>query len=321
MRIGAAMERALYGEEGFFRRERPSDHFRTSVSASPLFAVAIARLVAEVDKALGHPDPLDVVDVGAGRGLLLGQVLDLLGRDPRLRPQAIEMAARPPGLDDRIGWSSVLPERITGVLLATEWLDNVPLDVAEVDAAGVLRHRLTDGRLGEPLDDADARWVAEWWPVTQPGEVAEIGRTRDAAWADAVSRLAAGLALAVDYGHTRKDRRPTLTGFRDGREVQPRFDGTTDVTAHVAVDSIAAGAAVGVHLMRQEEALRALGIDGARPPLDLASRDPAGYVRALSRASRAAELTAAGGLGDHWWVLQPVTIEWTPWRLSQSWTR
>ena len=73
--------------------------------------------------------------------------------------------------------------------------------------------------------------------------------------------------------------------------------------------------------MRQRDALRVLGIDGARPPLSLATTDPAGYVRALSRASQAAELTAEGGLGDHWWVFEPVTIEWTPWRLSQSWTR
>ncbi|NEB62462.1 hypothetical protein G3I61_22765, partial [Streptomyces diastaticus] len=59
-------------------------------------------------------------------------------------------------------------------------------------------------------------------------------------------------------------------------------------------------------LRPQREALRALGVTGARPPLALASTDPARYVRALADASQAAELTAPGGLGDFVWLLQPV---------------
>ena len=55
-------------------------------------------------------------------------------------------------------------------------------------------------------------------------------------------------------------------------------------------------------LMRpQREALHALGVTGARPPLALASTDPTAYVRALARASQAAELTAPGGLGAALW--------------------
>ena len=63
----AATERALYGHdddpggarngegEGFFVREGPAAHFRTSVHASPLFAGAVARLLCRVDEALGRP--------------------------------------------------------------------------------------------------------------------------------------------------------------------------------------------------------------------------------------------------------------------------
>ncbi|NEB78008.1 hypothetical protein G3I40_22715, partial [Streptomyces sp. SID14478] len=46
-----------------------------------------------------------------------------------------------------------------------------------------------------------------------------------------------------------------------------------------------------------------------RPPLALASRDPAAYVRALTRAGEAAELTARGGLGDFGWLIEPVAVE------------
>lgn len=120
--------------------------------------------------------------------------------------------------------------------------------------------------------------------------------------------------MAVDYGHLRDDRPVdgTLTGYRGGRQVPPVLDGTTDVTAHVAMDSVAsAGAAVArcaYSLVSQAEALRALGADGARPPLSLAGTDPAGYVRALAAASAVAELTDPAGLGGHLWLRQPVGI-------------
>lgn len=292
------MRRSLYGPAGFFVRNRPADHFRTSVTASPLFAQAIARLVTQADRALGQPDRLTVVDVGAGRGELLTRLLALLTPNDRIEAVAVELAPRPDGLDPRIAWRREPPERFEGVLLAMEWLDNVPLDRAELGDDGILRYPET----GELLDDADRAWIDQWWPLTEPGEIAEIGRRRDEAWRAVLGRIGRGLALAVDYGHTRSDRRPTLTGYLDGRQIPPRFDGSSDITAHVAIDSIAASAAVGVHVERQREALRALGIDGARPPLDLASDDPVRYVRELARASQAADLTDPAGLGDHWWV-------------------
>jgi SAM-dependent MidA family methyltransferase len=123
-----------------------------------------------------------------------------------------------------------------------------------------------------------------------------------------------GLALAVDYGHLRGARPPygTLTGFRDGRQVRPVPDGSCDLTAHVAVDAVArAGshaAGTPATLSSQRDALRALGVSGRRPPLDLARTDPTGYVRALAAASASTELTDPAGLGGHYWILQPVGV-------------
>ncbi|MEU4566381.1 SAM-dependent methyltransferase [Micromonospora sp. NPDC023956] len=366
----AAMTTALYGPDGFFvAGTGPATHFRTSVHASPVFGAALLRLVGAVDTALGHPDRLDVVDVGAGRGELLTTLArlaagpatgglasrtdqagrrtreadhhaDQTGRHPdragggpadgagppppladRLRLTAVEVAPRPAGLSPAVDWRDRPPDGITGLLLATEWLDNVPLDVAVatddgwrtvlVDPAGV-------ESVGGPVDPADAEWLATWWPAAAPGGRAEIGRTRDAAWAAAVRAVDRGLALAVDYGHLRSGRPldGTLTGYRAGRQVPPVPDGSRDLTAHVAVDAVGvAGSAVTgtpYTLLGQREALRALGADGGRPPLTLASTDPAGYVRALAAASAVAELTDPAGLGGHWWLLQPVGIPAPP---------
>ncbi|MEW2510607.1 SAM-dependent methyltransferase [Streptomyces sp. NPDC046870] len=336
----------MYGPGGFYRRpEGPAGHFRTSVHASPLFARAVARLLCRVDAALGRPPVLDFVDLGAGRGELAGGVLAALPADvaARARAYAVEIADRPAGLDARITWLSELPEAVTGLLFANEWLDNVPLDVVEVDSSGVPRLVLVaeDGseRLGQPVTGAPADWLARWWPLpAEQGLRAEVGLPRDLAWASAVDRVARGLAVAVDYAHTVGTRPPfgTLTGFREGRQTAPVPDGSCDITAHVALDACAAAAGTvrtpsgtahtpsgtahtasgtaparelpGARLLTQRAALRALGITGARPPLALASSDPSAYVRALATAGEAAELTAPGGLGDFGWLLQPVGV-------------
>ena len=310
----AAAEEALYGADGFYRRpEGPAAHFRTSVHASPLFAEAVARLLCLVDEALGRPAELTFVDMAAGRGELVAGVLDALPGDvaARTRACAVEVAGRPRGLDPGIEWLAEPPEKITGLLFANEWLDDVPVEVAEADADGVPRLVLVrrDGteRLGEPVTGTEAAWLERWWPLSAEGVRAEIGAPRDSAWAAAVATVERGLAVAVDYAH-RADARPpfgTLTGFRAGRECAPVPDGTCDITAHVALDACALP---GARLLTQRDALRALGIIGARPPLTLASTDPTAYVRALAHAGAAAELTAPGGLGDFGWLLQPVGI-------------
>jgi SAM-dependent MidA family methyltransferase len=306
------MFRALYGPSGFFvAGAGPAAHFRTSALASALFARAVLALVEAVDEALGSPPVLDVIDVGAGRGELLRTLYSLAPFRDRLRPVAVEVAPRPADLPPVIGWQRDLPASASGLLLATEWLDNVPLDVACVDDA--IRYICVDPAsgeesLGEPVSAEDAAWLARWWPAMSPGDRAEIGLPRDRAWASAVSTIERGLALCVDYGHLRASRPSfgTLTGYREGRQVAPVPDGSCDLTAHVAMDSLAGPASV---LVSQREALRALGVSGTRPPLTLASTDPARYVRSLAAASAAGELTDPAGLGGHWWLLEPIGIE------------
>ncbi|WP_405671115.1 SAM-dependent methyltransferase [Streptomyces sp. NBC_01530] len=318
-----AAEAALYGPGGFYRRpEGPAGHFRTSVHASPLFAEAVARLLCRVDTALDRPASLAFVDMAAGRGELAAGVLAALPAEvaARTRAYAVEIADRPQGLDDRIEWLSEPPRGVTGLLFANEWLDNVPVDVVEVDSEGAPRRVLVrdDGteRLGDrvggtdtdTVTEAEAEWLARWWPLPpEKGLRAEIGLPRDEAWAAAVSSLDRGLAVAVDYAHTLDARPPfgTLTGFRAGRGTEPVPDGSCDITAHVALDACALP---GARLLSQGDALRALGLSGARPPLTLASTDPLAYVRALASAGEAAELTATEGLGDFGWLLQPVGI-------------
>ena len=284
-----AMQDALYGPAGFYVQGLPRAHFRTSVTAGPLFAEAVRRLAERVDDALGRPDPFDLVDLGAGGGELLAAMSDV---PTRWRLTAVDVSGR---------WSDEVPE-IDGLLLANEWLDNVPLEVlfdgrvVEVDETGA-------ERLAGPGSAAALAWADQWWPTTRR---VEVGVTRDAAWAGAVAKVRRGLAVAIDYAHTTADRRPTLTGHRDGRQVAPIPDGTCDLTAHVALDSCAT--ATGARLMTQREALTRLGISADKPDRSMADDDPRGYLARLQQAQAAAELLDPRGLGAFAWLVQPVGI-------------
>lgn len=305
-----AMQQALYGPDGFFRRESPADHFRTSVHASDLFAEAIANL-AEVIGAR------TIVDVGAGRGELLAT---LAGRLEGVELTGVELVTRPADLPGRVSWTVEMPEGLSDVLVvANEWLDNIPLDVVEIDGNGTARIVEVDAtsgeeRLGRPVDGAAACWLDQWWPLagSRAGQRAEIGRTRDEAWAGVVGRVRSGLLVAADYSHDRSDRPPwgTLTAYRGGRTVRPVPDGSCDVTAHVALDSAAAAGeragATATMLTSQRYALLALGVDPTLPPRHLAEADPPAYVQALVRTSQAAELLDSAGLGGFGWLVQAV---------------
>jgi len=304
-----ATTEALYGPDGFFRRpEGPAGHFRTSSHAAPLFAGALLRLARVAGAAA-------VVDVGAGRGELLRALHRL---EPGLHLHGVELAGRPDGLPPEIGWSAELPERSTGLLVANEWLDNVPLDVVEQTADGprVVEVEPVTGeeRLGQPPDADDVAWLGRWWPITEPGDRAEVGRPRDAAWGSAIGSLRRGVAVAIDYAHERATRPPygTLCGYREGRVVAPVPDGSCDVTAHVALDACAAAGeragATATLLTTQRAALRALGLRAARPSLELARAAPRSYLQKLQHAGEEAELLDPGGLGGFGWLVQSVGV-------------
>jgi SAM-dependent MidA family methyltransferase len=286
-----AWNRALYGPKGFYRRrEGPAGHFRTAAHAAPdELAEALARLAAE----LRCPA---IVDVGAGRG----ELLTALARHPGLSLWGVDVVPRPDGLAPGIGWSAglpALPDAALDAALVMGWelLDVVPVPVLEVDGEGVARvvtvqPATGQERLGEPAGTVVLDWCRRWWSLdgAQEGDRVEVGEPRDALWAALVARArraGARAVLAVDYAHRRTDRpaRGSLPGFRAGRAVPPRPDGSMDVTAHVGLDAVAdAGLSAGATsstLTTQREALRALGV-------------------------RRGELLDPGGLGGFGWLLQ-----------------
>jgi SAM-dependent MidA family methyltransferase len=300
-----AMGRALYGEAGFYLTAgAPAGGFRTAAHASPLWAVALLELATRVNAALGSPADFAVVDMGAGGGELLAGMAAIAPDHWSLI--GVDVAPRPAELPDRVRWQHDLPRGVSGLLMAVEYLDVVPVDVVELTETGCRLVEVSESgeeRLGPEPPERDLAWLRQWWPLAEVGDRAEVGHTRDAAWRQLSATVTAGLAVAVDYAAVpARDVAGTLTAYRDGRQLAAVPDGSCDLTAHVLLASLVADGDV---LLDQRHALQALGISATRPRY---GDDPAGYLAALSQAGEAAELTDPNGLGGFRWLLHPVGI-------------
>ena len=308
-----AWQESLYGPGGFYRGTAgPSAHFTTSTQG------ALGALLAEALAVLADREgAVAVVDVGCGRGELLTHLHALR---PDLRLTGVDVVARPEDLPDAVFWlrsagGAALPDGLADLddvlVLAHEWLDVVPCTIAQVVAPGRLAVVLVDPETGADAPTGPAppaeevAWCAEHWPVDDlpVGARVEVGLARDLAWSDLVSRVRRGTVLGVDYGHSLSTRPAsgTLTAYRRGRVVSVVPDGSCDLTAHVAVDSLEHD-----QLSTQRDALRALGLHAEPPAVELAHTDPSVYLGALARSSAAAALTDPHGLGAFHWVYRRV---------------
>ena len=157
-----------------------------------------------------------------------------------------------------------------------------------------------------PSPTPDAAWIQRWWP--SPAGTVEIGRSarRGLGTSGRPSRTRAGphrrlwtfsgyQTQRANPGRFPRRARGRTPPGRQHRPHLPRRDRLRRRGHRAALerDDPARGAALA-------------GSQRRRPPLELAHRDPAGYLRALAEASEAATLTDPDGLGGHWWLLHPL---------------
>jgi SAM-dependent MidA family methyltransferase len=280
------MEEALYGEEGYYRRDDlpigEEGDFVTGSSFSPLFGRATARLLRRLDAALGRP--ADYLEAGAGTGAHLANVaatlLDgeteisgrrLLGWDRIARPL-------PEGVSRIADLAEIAEGGITGMIFSYELFDALPVHrligreagVGEVwvglDDAGAFTWR--EGELSDPAL-ADLLGGA----ILQPGQVADLAPGWRPLYAELARRLGRGLLVTCDYGYPRNlllDARVrqhgTLAAYTRHRVHRNPFVkiAEQDLTAHVDLTAlIETGAAEGLTtlaLTRQSFWLAACGL-------------------------------------------------------------
>ncbi len=273
MTAAAFMDLALnHPDYGYYstaaRRSGRDGDFFTSVDVSPIFGETIAVQLAEMWDRLRDAGAarFDLVEVGAGDGRLAADILHAIARrhpdlDRHLRVTLVDRsaAARRAATErlavdgDRITVTDTMPLEVTGVILANELLDALPVHVVLMTPDGVRELYVAErnGTFVEtlgPLSNPEIERYLQRSEVTlEPGWRAEVGLSRVRWIAEAASALARGFLLLFDYGHEASQlyspthAAGTLVTY--SRHTADRVHwlsapGEYDLTAHVDLTSI-----------------------------------------------------------------------------------
>jgi SAM-dependent MidA family methyltransferase len=277
------MELALYAPgmgyySGGARKFGAAGDFVTAPELTPIFAWTLASTARQI-MASSAPH---IVEVGAGSGRLAAdlllelersgdlpdsyRILDLSG-ELRERQRSM-LAERAPHLLPRVDWLDRLPERFSGLVVANELLDALPVHLVRwggEEQAGVIFERGVAWQDGLSWEDRPARGhvleharriVAECSPPV--GYLSEIGLAA-AGWAAAWGGiLECGALLLIDYGfprhefyHPQRSSGTLMCHYRHRAHGEPFFlPGLQDITAHVDFTAIAeAGYEAGLDLL------------------------------------------------------------------------
>ncbi len=319
------MRVALYDpEQGFFssrtlRSVRGGD-FLTSPEVSDAFGRALGRFVEAEARRLERPPT--VVEVGAGSGSLLGPLLD----EVDVEAWAVEVSPAARGalgaiLDPRrvVADLGEVPGPLTGVVIANELVDNLPMAIAQMTDDGWRERWVGAGEDGLVLVDAPPRPEVLAWLERYAGPVPEGGlvevQLEACAWlGQALDLLEAGAVVVIDYGDVAENLLPrrqdgTLRTYR-AHHLGPHplaEPGATDITADVnftALLDVARRRGAEAELWRQDDFLAGLGLrelvsDLRRRELEAArSGEEMERLRLRSRRTEVETLLHPRGLGD-----------------------
>jgi SAM-dependent MidA family methyltransferase len=212
-----------------------------------------------------------------------------------------------------------IPDPLRGVVLANEFMDNLPMAIAQLTEEG-WRERWV-GLDGDQLAFFDhavrpelESWLGEYAGPVEAGGWVEV-QLEAAAWLGAaLNRLVAGSVVLIDYGDLAENllsrrRDGTLRTYRAHHFGPHPLDdpGATDITADVnfsALVAVAKSTGATVELHRQEDFLTSLGLrqrltELRRAELELARLDNADErLRTRNLVNEVQTLMHPRGLGD-----------------------
>jgi NADH dehydrogenase [ubiquinone] 1 alpha subcomplex assembly factor 7 len=242
--------------------------FVTAPEVSQMFGELIGLWSVDCWEKLGRPDPLQLVELGPGRGSLMSDVLraarvvpafcaalrvELVEVSPSLRQKQHELLAKQ-DVTRAIRWHETLDQVPDGpmILIANEFFDALPIRQFQRVGFGWAERLVAlspDGKdfcfaLGQasplyshllpaPLRDAPEGALVEVSSAAL-STACEIGRRLS---------QAGGTALVIDYGHLEPQSGASLQALREHRRQDPlHAPGSADLTAHVDFATLAAAA-------------------------------------------------------------------------------
>lgn len=243
--------------------------FVTAPELGDLFGATLARQVSDVFEELNESER-QVLEFGAGTGALAATMLTrleeidslpteyfILEPSPELQARQQECIHRlPADLGSRVKWLDTLPAEFSGVVVANEVLDAMPVSRYQIREDGVSSMVVTG---------ADDGLALGWLDLESPPEIVselvarhslpdlyevEINSV-SAAWVKSIGQmLQRGLVLLVDYGYVAREyylpERSAGTlrcHYRHFAHGDPIFlPGLQDITCHVDFTSVAEAA-------------------------------------------------------------------------------
>jgi SAM-dependent MidA family methyltransferase len=261
------MELALYAPglgyySGGAKKFGHDGDFVTAPEISPLFAQCLARQAAQVLETTSG----DLLELGAGTGSLAAELLLELERLQRIpgrylilevsaylrKVQQQTLAARLSSeLFSRVQWLDALPEKFSGMVLANEVLDALPVHVVRTAVGGPLE-------LGVVMNGQGFVWTER--PIVNeqlqtllagldlpPDYVTELCPAAHGLVSSLAQMLESGVMLFVDYGfprheyyHPQRNQGTLMCHYRHYAHDDPfLYPGLQDITAHVDFSAVA----------------------------------------------------------------------------------
>ena len=318
------MELALYAPGlGYYsagaRKLGAAGDFVTAPEISPLFGRTLARQIAQI---MAQSTP-HIIELGAGSGKLAVDILSELERqgnlpehydileisaDLRQRQQAL-LQQRLPQLMDRVHWLDALPDHISGVLIANEVLDALPVHLVRwTDARIVERGVASKGNnfsWQERLPQIPAlRQLAK--QISVPDDtLSEISLAARGLVSSLSTRLRQGVLLFIDYGfgareyyHPQRNCGTLMCHYRHHAHDDPFFlPGLQDITSHVDFTAVAE-AAIDVDLHLYGYTTHAHFLINCGITDLLANTDPQSVLDYLPLSAQLQKLTSPAEMGD-----------------------
>ena len=298
--------------------------FITAPGSGRLFGQCLARQCDQILSATGG----DILEFGAGDGSLASQIVSSLGDGFSGCYYIIELSAslklrqvdyitqHCPEYVDQVIWIDRLPDSFTGVVLANEVLDAMPVTRIEYTDSGW--QELTVGYQEETfvwINKAVTNSLQNFIATHVPANDYALGyqtelHTHASAWINSMGGwFEKGVALLVDYGYTRAEyyRTDRIKGslrcyYRQLAHEDPFvLLGLQDITAHVNFTAIAQSAvAAGMDALgytQQAPFLMSLGI------MDETEDKNETTIQMLQRAQEIKRLTMPDQMGELFKVL------------------
>ncbi len=268
------MELCLYDpQDGYYSRNAEqfgkAGDFYTSSDVHAVFGRLLARQFEEMWRALDSPEPIDLVELGPGRGLFAQDVLDwskkkfpdffqalryvLVESSPALC-QRIEKTLDP-HLDSGKAnltafYSPNAPSTANTIVFANEFFDALPVEILSVQ--GSLRLDTSEGRFIEAWakpSPEELEFLDRYSVHPEPHERIEAPLAAQQFMDRIASNIQRGFLIAIDYGYTREEQlagrhRGTLKAIRQHSISASPYEapGDQDITANVNFTALAAAA-------------------------------------------------------------------------------